>query len=339
MNYNAGRLLWRCLESVMSALADDCEVVLVDNASSDGSADRLELLFPRVTMVRLGTNAGFGAGNNLGARLAHGQYLVFLNPDTIPQPGWLEALLAPLETEASVGLTTAKILLADQPERVNACGNDVHLTGLTLCRGMGEPAARYVDEEEVGAVSGAAFAIRREVFEVLGGFDEDFFMYMEDTDLSLRARLAGWRIMLAPESQVWHTYRLRFGPHKVFYQERNRYVMLLKCLRWPTLVALLPALLLAEGVTWGFVLWSDRRNIANKLRAYVAIARQWRLIGRRRAATQALRRATDRALLRHSTHRLAYGQAGTGAVAQWAAWLFDPCFYLLRAPLAGLLWW
>ena len=91
---------------------------------------------------------------------------------------------------------------------------------------------------------------------------------MEDTDLSWRARLAGYRCLYVPTSIVYHEYTLRFGPRKIFYQERNRYLMLLKGAHWATLLVLLPALLLAEVVTWGFVLAQDRRRLANKARAY-----------------------------------------------------------------------
>ncbi|HWP43779.1 MAG TPA: glycosyltransferase family 2 protein [Blastocatellia bacterium] len=338
VNYNAGEKLLRCLDSVARSIESDCEVVVVDNASTDGNAEKLsqrrDLLF-----IRSETNLGFGAGCNLGARRSRAKYLIFLNPDTTVEAGWIEALLAPLESCDRAGLATARILLAKSPERINACGNRIHITGITLCRGLGMTRDDFPEVEEVDAVSGAAFAVRRELFEMLDGFDEETFLYMEDTDLSLRARLAGWRTLYAPQSIVYHDYSLRITPRKVFYQERNRYLMLLKTLRWPTLVAMLPVLMLAEIITWGFVILRDRDNIGNKWQAYAWIFANRRALVRKRAATQSLRRARDREILRRTAYRLEFEQAATGAVAAVARFVFNPVFFLLRAIILIVVWW
>ena len=339
VNYNGGEKLRRCLSSVVRSVTADDEVIVVDNASTDGSAAKTAEAFSHITLVQAPANVGFGAGGNLGAIRSHGEHLVVLNPDTEVAAGWLEALLAPFADKPDVGLVTAKILLADPPDRINACGNVVHVSGLTLCRGLGAPRAAFDQDEEVPAISGAAFAIRRSVFEALGGFDSDFFLYMEDTDLSWRARLAGWRCWYTPHSVVRHEYALRFTPRKVFYQERNRYATLLKALRWPTLLALLPALLIAEIVTWGFVLWGDRANWQNKLDAYRWIVAHWSSMAQKRAATQALRKVRDRDLLQHMGFHLDFGQVGQGRLPRLAQMVFNPLFFLLRGLALLLVWW
>jgi GT2 family glycosyltransferase len=188
-------------------------------------------------------------------------------------------------------------------------------------------------------VSGAAFVIRRDLFERLGGFDESFFLYMEDTDLSWRARLAGYRCICVPSSIVFHDYVLHFGPEKTFYQERNRYLMLLKSLRWRTFPVLLPALLLAEVVTWGFVLLREPQRLANKMRAYAWILRNWTAVLQSRQQTQALRMVRDRDLLTQCEWRLAYEQTVNGPVGRLAHLVFDPLFFLLfRLALAVIRW-
>ncbi len=338
VNYNGGDTVLRCLDSVLRSAPADCEVIVVDNGSSDGSPDAIAADLPSVQLIRAGENLGYGGGGNLGARHARGTFLVFLNPDTRVESGWLDALLAPLESDSRVGLTTSKILLAHQPDRINTCGNAIHLTGLTLCRGLGRSKEGFERPEPVDAVSGAAFAIRREVFETLGGFDEDFFLYMEDTDLSWRARLAGWRCLYAPESIVFHDYALRISPRKVFYQERNRYLMLLKNLRWPTLVVLLPALLIAEALTWGFVLWGDRANLGNKAQAYGWIIAHWSSTMRKRKATQRLRRISDRDVLRRAGHQIDFGQVGRGAVVPLARFVFGALFFALKTVALAVVW-
>ena len=262
-----------------------------------------------------------------------------MNPDTRTEPGWLDALIDTLEADPSIGLVTSRVMLLNDPQRINTCGNQVHLTGLTLCRGAGQEPMAFLAPAQVGAVSGAAFAIRRELFEILGGFDQQFFMYMEDTDLSLRAQLAGYKCAYVPSSVVFHDYKLRFGPRKTFYQERNRYLTVLKVYRWPTLLVLLPAYLLAEIVTWGFVLMQDREHWGNKVRVYHWVATHWRQIGASRQETQAIRRVNDRALLAHCTHELAFEQTGGGFIARLSHAVFDPLFLVFhRLALAIVRW-
>jgi hypothetical protein len=282
---------------------------------------------------------GFGDGNNLGARAARGDYLAFLNPDTVVEPGWLEELIAALERQPDAGLATPKILLMADPARINTCGNDVHISGLTLCRGLGLPREALQNVEPVNAISGAAFVMRRQVFDDLGGFDGLFFLYLEDTDLSWRAQLAGYRSIYVPTSVVRHDYALRFGVRKTFYQERNRYLMLLKSLRWRSLLILAPTLLAAEVVTWGFVLLRERGRRGNKLEAYAWVMRHWDEIMLRRDRTQRQRRIADHELLAACAYRLDYGQVGEGLATQLARSVWDPLFHVLRATALALIRW
>jgi len=328
VNTNEKHRLLVYLPSLL-ACQGNFEIIISDNGSRDGSVEFINADYPAIRVICNHANVGFTVANNRGARAARGEILVFVNPDTKVEPDWLRHLLEPF-ADSSVGLVTSKILLMGKPDQINTCGNIVHLTGLTLCRGLGAPRDAFSRSEEVGAISGAAFAIRSELFKTLDGFDEDFFIYMEETDLSWRAQLAGWRCVYAPESIIYHDYVLRFGPQKVLYQERNRYLMLLKNLRWPTLLVLLPALALAEVVTWGFVLWGDRANWKNKFRAYYWIITHWSPVMQKRRATQALRKVGDRDLLRHTDFRLDFGQVGQGRLPRLAQMVFDPLFFLLR---------
>ncbi len=333
VNYNGGELLQRCVQAAVSGLppTNTDEILLVDNVSTDGSADAVEANFPTVQVIRSTENLGFAGGNNLAVQYAKGEYLAFLNPDAVAEPAWHDQLIAALETTPQAGMATSKIVLLEKPDTINTCGGEMHITGLTLCRGMGAPHNTYTQQDEVSAISGAAFAMRRDLYLELGGFDESFFLYIEDTDLSLRVRLAGYRCIYVPTSLVYHNYELRFGPKKTLYQERNRYRMLLKSLHWQTILALLPALLLAEIVTWGFVVLRDRKRFMNKLHAYVSIAQHWPTIMQQRADVQATRRVSDHELLALCTYRIAYEQTGESFSARMAQALFDPVFFLLKS--------
>src|SRR6185312_14035697 len=129
-------------------------------------------------------------------------------------PDWLRELIRPLVRDRSIGMTTSKIVRMDSRETINACGNDISLSGITTCRAAGATAATIATDEDVPAVSGAACAIRRNLFRRLGGFDDRFFMYLEDTDLSWRVRMAGYRCRLAVRSIVAHAYTLRLTAAK-----------------------------------------------------------------------------------------------------------------------------
>jgi GT2 family glycosyltransferase len=329
VNYNGLHFLKQCLNSLLKSNEGDTEIIVVDNASQDGSIEMINKYFPQVSLICLPENVGFGAGNNVGAREAHGEYLAFLNPDTVVEPGWLKGLIVPLEKNPLVGMTTSKILLMDKPDLINTCGNDVHISGLTLCRGLGAPASAYNQPADVNAISGAAFAIRRELFDKLGGFDPGFFLYMEDTDLSLRARLAGFKIVFTPDSVIYHDYALRFGTNKIYYQERNRYRMLFKCFNWRTLFALIPVLLIAEFATWGFILIQEPRNWRNKLRSYTWVFKHFNQIWISREQAQSLRTISDREVLPSLRTTLDFDQVGKGVAVRAARKLINPLFNVI----------
>lgn len=330
VNYNGRSYLPACLDSILSTVGSDVELIVIDNQSTDGSVEFLQTHFPQLRLVCNAENSGYAGGNNLGAIHAQGEVLVILNPDTVVQSGWLAPLIQPLTAQSAVGMTTPRLVLLNDPQRLNTAGNTVHISGLTLCRGLGESQGKHAETAVVSAVSGAAFAIRRTLFEKIGGFDSRFFMYMEDTDLSLRAQLLGYDILYVADSIIHHDYVLKFGPQKTYYQERNRYLMLLKNARWGTLGLMLPMLLLTELITWGFVLLQDRSNWFNKIRAYHYVLKNWFAIMQQRTMVQSMRCVSDWFWLNKTSATLAFEQASAGALAQLAHWLLDPCFLVWR---------
>jgi hypothetical protein len=155
----------------------------------------------------------------------------------------------------------------DERETVNACGNDISLPGITWCRGFGLPADEFTVDADVPAVSGCSFAIRADLFRGLGGFDPSFFTYLEDTELSWRARVEGYRCRFVAASVVYHDFQLAFSPAKIRWIERNRYRMLSRHLSLRTMLALAPTLALAEVLTWGYAASRGPSSFLAKARA------------------------------------------------------------------------
>jgi len=222
----AGPLLQACLASLESQTRRDFEVVVVDNS---GTA-LVKQQGIRARVIENERNVGFGAAVNQAVRESKARYIAVLNDDTTVSPGWLQALVKAIESDKQVGMCACRIHLAGEGV-LDSAGMLLCPDGSSKQRGFGESPARYPDQEPALFPSGAAALYRRAMLEELGGFDESFFLYCEDTDLGLRAAWAGWRCLYVPSAEVEHHYSSsagRVSPLKAYYVERNRLFVLLK---------------------------------------------------------------------------------------------------------------
>ncbi len=238
--------LARTVPVLVAQLRNGDELIAVDNGSSDGTPDVVRELAPAATVIETGSNLGFGGGCNRGAEAASGELLLFLNPDAVPEPGFRDAIERPLAEDrgwvAWQGLVTA-----DGGRTLNSRGGVVHFTGIAWAGGAGDPLGERGDPlGEPAFVSGACLAIGREAFLEAGGFAEEFFLYHEDADLSLRLRLEGGTLGVEPAARVDHEYEFEKGPAKWRYLERNRWATLIRTYPGPLLALLLPALVVTE---------------------------------------------------------------------------------------------
>jgi GT2 family glycosyltransferase len=225
LNWNGKEYLHPCLQSVKGQTYPNIEIILVDNASTDGSIDYIKNFFPDVRLFINHENLGYGGGNNRGIIEARGRYMFVLNNDTEIEKGCVEALWRCIETSLRIGVTTPKIVLYDRRDIIDAAGLTIYPDGLSIGRGRLEPQENYSRREEVFFGSGCASLYRREMLEEIGLFDADFFAYGEDTDLGWRARLSRWEAYYVPEAVVYHHHSKKFGtysPMKAFLVERNR---------------------------------------------------------------------------------------------------------------------
>jgi GT2 family glycosyltransferase len=310
VNYNGAEDLESCLSSLAGqAQAPSAEVLVVDNASTDGSADLAERLaagVPSMTLIRSPVNRGYAGAVNLALEHARGTYVAVLNMDVTVEPGWLGPLVEFLETNPEAGAVCPLMLLEDDPDRINAAGQDIHVTALGFNRWLGKSRARAgADPLRVSGLQGGAFLIRREILDRLGGWDERGFLYAEDVQLSMLLQLMGADIYCVPASEVRHSYHLTMHPEKLFLLERNRGWTVTTDFRATTRLALAPLLLITELMMWGYCLLRGPAFLRAKGRTYRWLGRHRAERRERRRFVERLRRRSDWQILR----RLRWGYA------------------------------
>jgi GT2 family glycosyltransferase len=276
----------RSIPAIVAELRAADELIVIDNASGDGTATKVRELAPTATVIEWSENAGFGAACNAGAIAAGKELLLFLNPDAVVAPGFRDAIELPLADgrgwDAWQGLVTA-----GGGSAVNTWGGVVHFTGIAWAGGAGRPRSEAPSEPgEVAFASGACLAVRRERWERLGGFPAAYFLYHEDADLGLRIWLGGGRVGIEPRAVCDHDYEFEKGPEKWHYLERNRHATIVRTYPLRVAVAAAPALVVLEPVL--LVLAAVGGWLPQKLRAYAATARALpRLLRERRAIREA----------------------------------------------------
>jgi GT2 family glycosyltransferase len=224
VSWNGRQYLEPCLNAVAAQQGVDAETIVVDNGSADGTAAFVRERFPWVRLVVLGENRGFAGGNNAGVREARGRFVVLLNNDTVPETGWLAALLRGREAGGPDALASSRIVYMHDPRVIDSAGDGLLRWGGAFKRHHGASVEAATESGEVFGVCGAACIVPRSVFDELGGFDEDFFVSHEDVDLSYRARLLGYPCRYVADAVVRHHGSATLGrvsPFAVFHGQRN----------------------------------------------------------------------------------------------------------------------
>jgi GT2 family glycosyltransferase len=252
VNYNAGELLLRSVEAVKRQTFAGYRLVVVDNASTDGSIRRLREARPDVEVIDAGANLGFAAGNNLAVRrVSGGRWIALVNPDAFPQPDWLARLVSAAERSPEAGSFASRTMDAGVPGTMDGAGDAYHASGRYWRRGHGCPAsAGQLRPGPVFSACAAAALYSRKAWEEAGGFDEDFFCYGEDVDLGFRLQLRGYRCLYVPEAVALHQGSALTGRRSDFstyHGQRNLVWIFAKNMPAPLLLALLPYHLLLNA--------------------------------------------------------------------------------------------
>ncbi|MBW4613042.1 MAG: glycosyltransferase family 2 protein [Desmonostoc vinosum HA7617-LM4] len=243
VNYNGAEILPDCLNSIEKFIdIPSYEIIIVDNASSDGSVELIPEKFPEIRLVRQAENRGFGAGNNAGAKLARGEFLFFLNTDTVLTSNILPHLIELMQADPQIGIIGPKLLNRDGSLQISA-SPALGIKGEYKARKMHQDylnksekfliEQRFKEIQEVDIVVGAAFLIRSKLFDKLGGFDEKFFMYFEESDLCQRAQYQGYKIIYTPDVSLIHLHgysvqkvanamAIEYRRSQIYYYQKHR---------------------------------------------------------------------------------------------------------------------
>ena len=291
-NWNGERFLSPCLGSLREQSFRDFETILVDNGSTDSSVAFTRRNFPEVRVLTLGENKGFSVAVNAGIMASRAEHVALLNNDTETDSGWLDGLLRAAETHPEAGFFASKLMDFEDRRLLDGAGDVLRRSGLPYRLGHGEPDRGQYDEAAFvfGACAGAAL-YRRSMLDDIGLFDEDFFAYCEDGDLSFRAQLAGYRCLYAPKAIVYHVGSAttgKRGPFATRLGTRNGLCLLVKNL--PT--ALVPGFLpfVAAGQLSRLVVTASTSTLRAHLKGLAEALRLLPLMLRKRQEIQKRRR-------------------------------------------------
>ncbi len=238
VNFRKAEITCDFLDSLSLATYPNYELLLVDNGMLTDEQARFEAHHPEVRVIKSTDNLGFAGGNNLAMRQAQGKYLLLINNDTLVPPNFLEPMVAVMEADEQVGMVSPKIYYHDHPNMLQYAGRGY----IELRTGRGRDTAKHAidngqfnEQSEAAFAHGACMLIRTKLLEEIGLLREDYFMYYEELDFSVRARQAGWKIVYTPDAYIHHLESSsmgKFSPLKTYYMFRNRWLFVRRFGSW-----------------------------------------------------------------------------------------------------------
>ena len=281
LNYNAGKLLHSCINSIKKSNYKNFEIIVVDNISSDNSQNECKKRFPEIKLIQNNKNFGYCEGNNIGIRNANGEFIIILNPDTIVESTWIDELFEAYQ-EFGDGLYQPKILSLNENNVIQSTGNMIHVFGFGFARDKGNKVVDKIEEiEKIGYASGTCLFTSREVVDKIGLLDEFLFLYHDDLDFGWRAAQIGINSYYVPKSKVFHveSYSLKWSSKKFYWLERNRKYCLQTHYSKDTYEKMRYSLMLVDFFVWMF--YFSKGFLGVKIKAELDIRKNRKLIEKR----------------------------------------------------------
>ena len=297
LNYNADQLLLDCVESIMKTNYDNFEIIVVDNASVDGSHIKCKEKFKKIRLIENEKNLGYCGGNNVGIKNAKGDFIVILNPDTTVEPDWLSELVS-VYNKCGEALYQPKHLSLNDKSVFMSAGNMMNIFGFGYAREKGKKDInQYNTVEQIGYASGTCLFAPSSVFKKVGLLDPFIFLYHDDLDLGWRAAQLGIKSYYVPSSVIYHaeSYMLGWNSEKFFWLERNRKYCLQTHYSKDTYSKIHPTLMLVDLLVWLFYL--SKGFLGAKIRAELDLRKNRKKISERYEHLEHLKKISDRDLV------------------------------------------
>ncbi|MGF0031929.1 glycosyltransferase family 2 protein [Bariatricus sp. SGI.154] len=224
-NYNGKHFMEPCLASLKEQTYRDYRILVVDNASTDGSIEYMKENYPEIDVIALDQNYGFSRAVNVGIQNSATPYVILLNNDTTVDPHYVEEMVKAIEKSPRIFSVSSKMIQMYHPELIDSAGDLYTLIGWGICRGTGRPVTNYTEADEIFTACAGAAIYRRSAFKKIGYFDENHFAYLEDIDVGYRAKIYGYKNMYCPTALVYHvgsgTSGSKYNSFKVKLSARN----------------------------------------------------------------------------------------------------------------------
>jgi len=304
VNYNGKEVLENCLKSVYKSTYPNYEVILVDNASIDNSHLKAKEKFPKIKLIENKINLGYCEGNNVGLRVARGDFIMILNPDTIVTANWTNELVN-AHKKLGEGLFQPKILSMSENERLGTTGNIVNILGFGFSRGRGElDRDQYNKIEQIGYASGTCFFLSSKTFKKIGFLDPFLFAYHDDLEYGWRAYELGIKSYYVPTSIIYHaeSFSFKWKPFKFYLLERNRHYCLLSHYSRKTFYKILPELILVEIAV--IIFYTVKGLLLQKMKASFNIIKNRKKINEKYNEIQQKRKFSDKEIIQNFSDEL-----------------------------------
>jgi len=344
LSYNGESYLPDCLQSLsgIDYPKNGYDVMILDNASSDTSVRFIKNNYPEYKLIESKVNTGFAGGHNIiwqKAKELKADYLVLLNQDTIVEPDFLSKLVGAAETDCTIAACQSLMMLWPKKDLINSAGNVLHYLGFGYVGGYLSPRSEWpvIPSSQLidGYASGGCVLYKMSALEKVGLFDEAFFAYQEDLDLSWKLRLAGYKIALAPLSVIYHKYDFSRSVEKYYWLEKNRFIVFLTNYKLLTLFLMMPLACVAE---LGIFLFSIKSGFCiQKLRAYLFFLKpqSWNYLIKRRKFINSIRMTTDRKILSYMSDKMLFPDIQNPLLT----YIFNPFCSVYLKLLKKIIWW
>ena len=304
LNYNAGDLIFNCINSVFQTKYENYEVILVDNISTDGSHKKCKENFDKIQLIENSKNFGYCEGNNIGIRKAKGEFIVILNPDTIVEPNWLDEFLIAY-SKFGEGLYQPKILSLYEENILQSTGNMIHLFGFGFAKDKGiKDNNQFNKIEKIGYASGTCLFTSSKVFEKIGLLDPFLFLYHDDLDLGWRGAQLGINSYFVPNVKIFHaeSYILKWSAKKFYWLERNRKYCLLTHFSKETYKKMRIKLLVVDFLVWIFYI--SKGFLLAKIKAELDIKKNKKYIEKKYLELEDKKIISDKELIKKFPNKI-----------------------------------